>query len=287
MEKKNEKKCSGKRLPIQWFYCLVVFFAAQLVLASCSEEEVKEEPRLEVYPEEITLDETGKGTITILSNTTWEIVSQTSWLSFSEMSGKGDREVTLKVIERQTMSLEGNFVVKFKDGKISHEITVKIDVIQNELPDETFTVNGVSFKMIGITGGTFQMGNTATASGYSFIERAKPLHEVRLSSFSIGQTEVTQELWEAVMGTNPSYFKGKKRPVESVKWEECQTFITKLNQLTGKTFRLPTEAQWEFAARGGKKSQGYKYAGSNIVGDVAWFYENSRGRTRIFPWQPL
>ena len=138
---------------------------------------------------------------------------------------------------------------------------------------ETFTVNGVSFQMIAVEGGIFQMGSTTGR------DNEKPVHEVRLSSFSIGQTEVTQELWEAVMGSNPSNFKGNKLPVERVSWNDCQTFITKLNQLTGKTFRLPTEAEWEFAARGGTQSKGYTYSGSDTLEDVAWYYDNSGKKT--------
>ena len=103
-----------------------------------------------------------------------------------------------------------------------------------------------------------------------------------LSSFSIGQTEVTQALWQAVMGSNPSGITGDlQRPVECVSWDDCQTFITKLNQMTGQNFRLPTEAEWEYAARGGNKSQGYKYSGSNTIGDVAWYFENSGETTHI------
>jgi formylglycine-generating enzyme required for sulfatase activity len=138
---------------------------------------------------------------------------------------------------------------------------------------KTYTANGVSFTMIGVEGGTFQMGSTDGNSD------EKPVHQVQLSSFSIGQTEVTQELWEAVMGTNPSSWKGMKLPVEQVSWNDCQTFITKLNQLTGQKFRLPTEAEWEFAARGGTKSKGYKYSGSNTIGDVAWYWDNSSSMT--------
>ena len=137
----------------------------------------------------------------------------------------------------------------------------------------TYTANGVSFTMVGVEGGTFQMGSTDGDSD------EKPVHQVSVSSFSIGQTEVTQELWEAVMGTNPSSFKGLKLPVERVSWNDCQTFITKLNQLTGKTFRLPTEAEWEFAARGGNSSKGYTYAGSNTIDDVAWYTSNSSSKT--------
>ena len=139
----------------------------------------------------------------------------------------------------------------------------------------TFTVNGVSFKMVAVEGGTFTMGATAE-QGNDIGSEERPTHQVTLSSYSIGQTEVTQALWVAVMGSNPSYFDDNlQRPVEQISWDDCQTFITKLNQLTGKTFRLPTEAEWEYAARGGNKSQGYKYAGSNDVGDVAWYDGNS------------
>lgn len=141
--------------------------------------------------------------------------------------------------------------------------------------NETITVNGVSFVMVGVEGGTFTMGATSEQGE----KNEKPAHQVTLSTFSIGETEVTQELWQAVMGSNPSNFKGAKRPVENVSWEDCQTFIIKLNQLTGKNFRLPTEAEWGYAARGGNRSKGYKYAGSNIIDDVAWDIYNSGRQT--------
>ncbi len=133
----------------------------------------------------------------------------------------------------------------------------------------------VSFKMVAVEGGTFTMGATAEQGSDAYYDEY-PAHRVTVSSFSIGQTEVTQDLWQAVMGSNPSYFSGDlSRPVEQVSWDDCQTFITKLNELTGKQFRLPTEAEWEYAARGGNQSQGYKFAGSNTIGDVAWYYDNS------------
>ena len=144
--------------------------------------------------------------------------------------------------------------------------------------NQTFTVNGVSFTMVGVEGGTFTMGATSE-QGSDADSDETPTHKVTLSSYSIGETEVTQELWKAVMGSNPSSFSGNQNPVESVSWHDCQTFITKLNQLTGKKFRLPTEAEWEFAARGGNKSKGYKYAGSNTIGNVAWYTDNSSSKT--------
>ena len=145
-----------------------------------------------------------------------------------------------------------------------------------EVPFETqtITVNSVSFTMIAVEGGTFQMGATSEQGGDADSDE-KPVHSVTLSDYYIGETEVTQELWEAVMVSNPSYFSGSQRPVERVSWNDCQEFITQLNQLTGKNFRLPTEAEWEYAARGGSKSKGYKYSGSNTIGNVAWYDVNS------------
>ena len=142
---------------------------------------------------------------------------------------------------------------------------------------KTITVNGVSFNMIRVDGDTFLMG--ATPEQQSPEKDEKPVHQVTLSPYYIGETEVTQGLWQAVMGSNPSKNKkGLQLPVEYVSWNDCQEFILKLKQLTGLKFSLPTEAQWEYAARGGNKSQGYQYSGSNNVDDVAW-YCKSKGKT--------
>ena len=132
--------------------------------------------------------------------------------------------------------------------------------------------------MVYVEGGTFTMGATSE-QGSDAESDEKPIHQVTLSSFSIGKYEVTQEEWEAVMGNNPSSFKGSKRPVERVSWNDCQEFIRKLNTMTGKHFRLPTEAEWEYAARGGNKTIGYKYAGSDNFDRVAWCNNNSGDTT--------
>ena len=145
-----------------------------------------------------------------------------------------------------------------------------------EVNSGKFTVNGVSFEMVRVEGGTFRMGATSEQEDDAYSDE-KPVHSVILSSYYIGKTEVTQALWQAVMGSNPSNFKGADLPVECVSWDDCQEFIRKLNSMTGQNFRLPTEAEWEFACRGGNNSRGYKYSGSNNLGSVAWY---SCGKTR-------
>ena len=172
-----------------------------------------------------------------------------------------------------------------QDGSVTiKDVTKLIDYLLGSIDlnppvTETFTVNGVSFTMIAVEGGTFTMGGTAE-QGEEAIDNELPTHQVTLSSYCIGETEVTQELWVAVMGSNPSNFTiGMNRPVEKVSWNDCQTFIAKLNEMTGMTFRLPTEAEWEYAARGGNKSNGYKYAGSDTVVNVAWCVNNSLSMT--------
>ena len=143
---------------------------------------------------------------------------------------------------------------------------------------KTFYANGVPFDMVEVRGGTFRMGATSE-QGRDSLDNEKPVHSVTLSGYYIGKTEVTQALWKAVMGINPSRFKGDYLPVENVSWDDCQEFIRKLNSMTGQNFRLPTEAEWEFACRGGNNSRGYKYSGSNYIDNVAWYDGNSGGET--------
>jgi formylglycine-generating enzyme required for sulfatase activity len=184
---------------------------------------------------------------------------------------KSNPRLFLKIVMAIVASLLIVFLAFLFGGEIRNDSFVA--------SKETFTVNGVSFTMVHIEGGTFTMGATSE-QGVDAFDLEKPAHSVTLSSYSIGETEVTQELWEAVIGSNPSCFKGAKNPVDSVSWKDCQNFIQKLNEKTGRSFRLPTEAEWEYAARGGNRSHGYKYSGSNSIDDVGWYWENS-GDTRL------
>ena len=194
-------------------------------------------------------------------------------------------EDTLAVLDITSLQPNTKYYIRaYAQNKIgivySEEVsfTTKEQSSTEPVVTETITVNGVSFKMVAVEGGTFTMGATSEQGSDAYSDES-PTHSVTLSDFAIGETEVTQELWKAVMGSNPSSFSGTNLPVETVSWYDCQTFISKLNNLTGKNFRLPTEAEWEYAARGGNKSKGYKYAGSNTLGDVAWYYGNSSSKT--------
>ncbi|MGM9803505.1 MAG: formylglycine-generating enzyme family protein [Muribaculaceae bacterium] len=144
--------------------------------------------------------------------------------------------------------------------------------------NRTFTVKGVSFTMIAVEGGTFVMGCDAQPGEEASADEA-PVHQVTMPSFYIGETVVTQALWNVVMGKNPSDKKDDESPVEMVSWNDCQHFISRLNKLTGEHFSLPTEAAWEFAARGGNKGGNSKYSGSNNVNNVCWSVINSHKRT--------
>ena len=203
-----------------------------------------------------------------------------------------DGDTILKSQQQQAEQAEGNKPTKKKSWiKRISIVTVTFIIIgiisaivytmfssSNEdktkiLSEKTFTVGGVTFTMMPVESGTFTMGATSEQQDPSDFE--KPTHRVTLSSYYIGKYEVTQDLWKAVMGSNPSKWKGDNLPVECVSWYDCQEFIKKLNTMTGKKFRLPTEAEWEYAARGGNRSRGYQYSGSNNLNDVAWYDDNS------------
>ncbi len=173
---------------------------------------------------------------------------------------------------------------------LASRIASKIDIITaEELEEEkrtqtmpkSFTINGVTFEMIYVEGGTFKMGATEE-QGKDVYDAEKPVHKVVVDDFYIGKFEVTQGLWKAVMGSEITdsggwrgYGYGDNFPAYRVSWKDCQAFVKKLNELTGENFRLPYEAEWEYAARGGNKSEGHKYSGSDVVNDVAWYTSNT------------
>ena len=165
-------------------------------------------------------------------------------------------------------------------GYINFNGTIYYGAVQNftttNVLPTTLTLANLEANMVTVPAGSFTMGVTSeqTADGYSVPWWSPATQQVTLSSYKICRFEVTQQLWQDVMGSNPSYFTGNlQRPVEQVSWNDCQTFITRLNQLTGKNYRLPTEAEWEYAARGGANSTySYIYSGGNTLNDVAWNY---------------
>ena len=191
-------------------------------------------------------------------------------------NGYATDKKSVTISEGQTMSISGTLSstpVSSSNGNTSSSSLVS--------GGNTISIpvkKGISIEMVKVEAGTFMMGATSEMENpYSW---EKPVHQVTLPhDYYMGKYEVTQALWQAVMGSNPSYFKGDDLPVEQVSWGDCQEFISKLNSMTGRKFRLPTEAEWEYAARGGRKSKGYQYSGSSNISDVAWYDGNSGNKT--------
>ena len=180
---------------------------------------------------------------------------------------KGEHKI--RIVKQSYEEYSSNFLIKENETNELH--------INLETKNKTFEVGDVKFTMVKVEGGTFKMGATSK-QGNDVGADETPVHQVTLSTYYIGETEVTQGLWEAVMKTTSGGFvinNSNNHPASMVSWDDCHKFILKLNQLTGMNFRLPSEAEWEFAARGGNNSKGYLYSGSNNIEDVAWYESNS------------
>ena len=270
---------------------LLILSAIFLFFAGCKKDDVIEASKVEVKNEVI---EEGSNYIKINAEYVYPEEMAAVSLYLSEQENMSDAKVYECKMEGKTFSVEANglkdnkkyhYCYEFDNGYEKKTVYGEQKSFTTlDLENQVVNVNGVSFTMIAVKGGTFNMGAQSTdPSGTNYDGDAfpseEPVHSVTLSDYYIGETEVTQELWEAVMGSNPSNSSGNQKPVEKVSWNDCKEFIEKLNQLTGKNFRLPTEAEWEYAARGGNKSKGYKYSGSNTIGNVAWYKDNSSHTT--------
>ena len=194
-------------------------------------------------------------------------------LSFSKLI-PGKHKVTIK----HEGYYDYDTSVNVEDGKVAviDESLAKSCDIQRTGDKIIITSKNVTFSMIKVAGGGFQMGGTEEQGKPKTDEF--PLHHVTLSDYYIGETEVTNELWTAIMGSSPSVlFSEPQQPVNNVTWYDCQKFVNRLSSLTGLHFALPTEAQWEFAARGGNRSKNFKYSGGNELKKVGWYKSNSKG----------
>ena len=185
---------------------------------------------------------------------------------------------SIMISEGQTASISGILASSTTSSSNGYASSSSVSSDGNEISIPV--KNGITIDMVKVEAGTFMMG--ATSEMQNPWDDEKPVHQVTLTNdYYMGKYEVTQALWQAVMGSNPSKFKGDDLPVEKVSWNDCQEFISKLNGLTGKMFRLPSEAEWEYAARGGKKSRGFQYSGSSNISDVAWYDGNSGSKTHL------
>jgi formylglycine-generating enzyme required for sulfatase activity len=204
------------------------------------------------------------GTYTIkVSATSYTIATETAIVKIGETSNK-----SIKLSQANTIT--------------ETERSLITDKVTNPNP-ETGTdpsQSALEIEMVFVKGGTYTMGCTSEQNDCGNDE--KPTHQITLNDFQIGKYEVTQKQWTTIMGKNPSYFKGDNLPVEQVSWNDVQVFIQKLNQKTGKKYRLPTEAEWEYAARGASTAltgSAALYAGSNSIDEVAWYSGNSDSKT--------
>ena len=208
----------------------------------------------------------------------WYYVNSTgTWEQNSEFNPSENLDVTVTpngVLVFLVLDCSSSLGTDFP--KLKEAAKAFVRGLTSEVLSPTYTVGGVTFEMVAVDGGTFDMGHSGTSGEADEL----PVHPVTVGDFAIGRTPVTQALWQAVMGSNPSKFAGDpNRPVDKVSWNDCQTFISKLNALTSQAFRLPTEAEWEYAARGGNKAMATAYAGGNNLNTLGWFGENSDNTT--------
>ena len=210
-------------------------------------------------------------------------VGQHSFIVFCDGYDSEEGTVKLKASTPSNLQITlSKEATAIQQSSVSQPIVAQQPVAQTPVTNrDNITIpvkDGINIDMVRVEARTFTMG--ATPEMENPFDWEKPTHQVTLTNdYYIGKYEVTQALWQAVMGNNPSKFNGDNLPVENVSWNDCQEFISKLNRITGKTFRLPTEAEWEYAARGGKKSKGYQFSGSNNISDVAWYKDNSGSKT--------
>ena len=261
---------------------ILFIIAATMLLSGCKKYFDYSAMKVEITNEEFVVTST---TATLMADYSWPGKVVSIAMEVSEDGGFANAKSFEATVSGNSLTVTANglkaettyyYRIKTDTGGVTFESATRTFVTNK--PNLLLTVGGVSFEMVYVEGGTFDMGATSE-QGSDASDREYPVHSVTLSGYYIGKCEVTQELWEAVMGSNPSNFKGAQNPVEEVSWNDCQEFVSRLNSLTGRTFRLPTEAEWEYAARGGNQSLHYKYSGSGNIDDVAWYDDNSGGTT--------
>ena len=204
----------------------------------------------------------------VISILAWTITSNQSWCAVQPGYGEGNCEITVSVSENAT-GAPRNATLTVTADNLSRQVTV----------EQSFPIiSEVEPEMVFVQGGDFIMGCTSELGSDCYNDEI-PAHQVSVSDFYISKYEVTQTQWRMIMGTNPFSFTGDSLPVDNVSWNDVQVFISRLNALTGTQYRLPTEAEWEYAACGGGSSMGYKYSGSNNVDSVAWYWNNIPSQT--------